>query len=178
MKNKFYVLFFKSICFIYYRWVQGHCPCWCSRKYPSDPLRYPWARAVKEEQQFWSLVIFPCLVLSAVPTVVLGTQASESSIPRNFIASVAWHEFQMGALFFLFCQVVERIFLCVSWFVLWTFLLMCGYFKQSLQILNMKVTSGLCSMLLWAANANRVLYFNKALLDCHSNESSLPSQLS
>lgn len=99
MKNKFYVLFFKSICFIYYRWVQGHCPCWCSRKYPSDPLRCSWARAVKEGQQFWSLVIFPCLVLSAVPTVVLGTQASESSIPRNFIASVAWHEFQMGALF-------------------------------------------------------------------------------
>lgn len=45
--------------------------------------------------------------------------------------------------------------------------------QKSLQILNMKVTSGLFSILLRTANANRVLYFNKALLDCHSNESFL-----
>lgn len=37
----------------------------------------------------------------------------------------------------------------------------------------MKVTSGLFSILFQAANANRALYFNKALLDCHSNESFL-----
>ena len=63
------------------------------------------------------------------------------------------------SLFFLFCFVS----FCPNVWLL----------QKSPQILNMKVTSGLFSILLRAANANRVLYFNKALLDYHSNESFL-----
>lgn len=74
----------------------------------------------------------------------------------------------------MFCQVVEEIFLFFLFFCLFvSFYLNVWLLQKSPQILNMKVTSGLFSILLQAANANKVLYFDKGLLDCHSNESCL-----